>query len=523
MINKFFFFKYLLFNKKYFLANLNKNFNQPIVLCEISDLKLFSLSNSFFLKSLSDFHGAKVYSFYLNLTKYDFIKNFIKKILNPFSVYYIYKSFSNKVLFLNFIKSNSSTKNFTRIKNNFDLINLKFKGIQIGDCIYDDYLARFKVATIHIESDHFKKYLKIYKGFIFFWDNFFIKNNVRSVVVSHSVYLPGLLARIALIHNCNVFVISPSSHYRLTKKNFIKWSDQYYYPRFFKRIKPNIKKMLLNLAKKNLAFRFRGQNDARYKISNAIQPAFKNIKLSTKKKFNYSKNINILISSHCLSDAPHVYGKMLFPDFTKWLYFLANLSHKNKFNHCRWFLKGHPAFYDYETEIYKKISEKFKNIKILPKNTTHDDLILDVKIDLVLTVYGSVAYEYPLFNIPVINAGYNPSMGYNFALTPNTIKEYTTVLNKINFIKKNKNIYIRKNIKKIYEFYAMHHLIDYNLLDELKINTQNLSDYHDLKNYKIFLKNITTIKYLQVLKKYNIFIKSNSRRLLINRLNDINY
>jgi hypothetical protein len=523
MINNFFFFKYLSFNKKNFLANLDKNYNNPIVLCEISNLKLFSLSHSFFLKSLSEFYGAKVCSFYINFTFYDFIKNFIKKILNPFSVYYIYKSFSNEVFFFNFIKSNGSIKNFSRIKNNFDLINLKFKDMQIGDCIYDDYLTRFKVPTIDIESNHFKKYLKVYEGFISFWDNFFIKNNVKSLVVSHSVYLPGLLSRIGLIHNCSVFVISPSSHYRLTKKNFIKWSDQHYYPKFFKKIKPKTKKILINLAKRNLYLRFRGQNDARYKLSNAIQPVFKNIKFSKKIKFNYSKNVNILISSHCLTDAPHVYGKMLFSDFTKWLDFLGYLSHKDKFNQCKWFLKPHPAFYDNETKIYKKISEKFKNIEILPKNTTHDYLIRDVKIDLVLTVYGSIAYEYPLFNIPVINAGHNPCMGYNFALTPSSIKEYKAVLNKIYSIKKNQNINTKKNIKKIYEFYAMHHLIDYNLLNDFKISTQNISDYNDLKNYKIFLKNITTEKYLKILKKYNIFIKSNSRRLLFDKLNDINY
>jgi hypothetical protein len=54
---------------------------------------------------------------------------------------------------------------------------------------------------------------------------------------------------------------------------------------------------------------------------------------------------------------------MLFSDFTKWLDFLGYLSHRDKFNQCKWFLKPHPAFYDNETKIYKKISEKFKNIK----------------------------------------------------------------------------------------------------------------------------------------------------------------
>ena len=49
-------------------------------------------------------------------------------------------------------------------------------------------------------------------------------------------------------------------------------------------------------------------------------------------------------------------------------------------------------------KIYVK---KFPNIKRIPSNTPHNQLISE-GVDVVLTVFGSVQFEYPFFNIPVI-------------------------------------------------------------------------------------------------------------------------
>ena len=68
--------------------------------------------------------------------------------------------------------------------------------------------------------------------------------------------------------------------------------------------------------------------------------------------------------------------------------------------------------------------KKYKNIKILPNNYSHKQIISE-KVDFVLTQHGSVGFEYPLFKIPVINSSYNnPQVGYKFNLNPKNIYEY---------------------------------------------------------------------------------------------------
>ena len=64
-------------------------------------------------------------------------------------------------------------------------------------------------------------------------------------------------------------------------------------------------------------------------------------------------------------------------------------------------------------------------------------LINNIGIDAVLTVYGSIAHEYPLFNIPVLNAGTNPHMGYKFSITPKSKLDYENFID--NLLSKNKN------------------------------------------------------------------------------------
>ena len=60
-------------------------------------------------------------------------------------------------------------------------------------------------------------------------------------------------------------------------------------------------------------------------------------------------------------------------------------------------------------------------MNFLPKETTHDQLIYE-GISVVLTSYGSVGHEYPIFNIPVVNSSIDgPHMDYGFNIYPKDI------------------------------------------------------------------------------------------------------
>lgn len=503
------FFKYLRFNKTHFKYN-HKNKN--IVLVEFPNLKSFAISSSYFSHTLCEINKAKPLLYFPNFLTY---KNKIKltaQFFNPFSCINIFKSFTNSIIIpqkkQKIFKIEKKIENFfSKIKNKETFLKMKYNDVLIGDVLYDEYIARFKVPTIDLHTHQFKKFF--YESFylIFFWEDFFENNNVKSIILSHSVYIMGLIGRIGISKKIKVYVISPQSHYKLTKKKYIKWNDHYDYPSQFKRLKKISKLKLLKDAKKNLNLRLSGKKDFRYKTARSIKSVFSKNQITSYRPKN--KNKNVLIASHCFMDAPHVYGEMIFNDFYDWIKFLGKTSNSKSFSeNVNWYIKVHPSLYDRNIKIFKKLLEEFPKLKLVDKNETHDHLINKIGIDIVLTVYGSIAHEYPLFDIPVLNAGTNPHMGYNFSMSPTTKKDYDNFLK--NLLNKKKNIKFQK--KQIYEFYAMHHLVDYNFFEDLNIeyNLEKADKIYSLCKY-IEQTNLTTHK--KKIKVYRDFIYSKSRRL----------
>jgi hypothetical protein len=94
-------------------------------------------------------------------------------------------------------------------------------------------------------------------------------------------------------------------------------------------------------------------------------------------------------------------------------------------------------------EIIHDVAESSKNWQILPKDTSHYE-VLQLGIDLALTVHGTIATEYPYFNIPVMNATTrNPHSSFDFSITPDSREEYERILTNLprKHILKSKSIF----------------------------------------------------------------------------------
>ena len=73
---------------------------------------------------------------------------------------------------------------------------------------------------------------------------------------------------------------------------------------------------------------------------------------------------------------------------------------------------------------------KNSKIKILPRNISHNDIISS-GVDLALTVNGTIAHEYALKGINVINASpNNPHASYNFNYHAKNLQDYFKLLKK---------------------------------------------------------------------------------------------
>ena len=121
--------------------------------------------------------------------------------------------------------------------------------------------------------------------------------------------------------------------------------------------------------------------------------------------------------------------------------------------------------------------KKYPTLKLIDKNITHSQLISE-KINVILTIYGTIGLEYAYFNIPVINAGSkNPHCSYNFNYHAKNIDDYNYAIDNFEKIKLN------YDKKYIYEYFYMRYLHGFYLFpDELENDYGNI-DYQSCLIY----------------------------------------
>lgn len=508
MSNLFYYFKFLLFSSKNIRS---KNSSNNIILLEVFDVKASVIAMSFFAKSLANIHNANILCYYPKFKSFkSSLKLFLKQ-LNPFNILAVYKSFCNKDFHIPIAKKNTKNlkknkKKISKIKTKKNVINIKYKNVQIGDSIYDEYLRSFNKSTIDIKEISFKNFLLSAFELIDYWDNYFQQNkkNIKAIVVSHSVYFMGLVSRIGLANNIPCYVVGWTQVNRISKKNFSRYPNPNTYPKIFKTFDKKKQKKYLKQAENNLRLRLSGKKDILRNISRPIDPVYSNDKTSDKFITDHSK-LNVLIASHCFNDAPHFYGSMIFTDFYEWIDYLGKKSKEKKYN---FYLKLHPAHYEHNKKTVTFFLKKYPDLKFVPKTIGHKQLI-EQGINIALTVYGSIAHEYPFLNIPVVTCGQNPQQSYNFCYNPKTFKEYDYIINNL------ENYKAKKNVKKnILEFYAMHYLTDYFFLGNAAMNSEIVNSF---KIYRFIMEKIKKKYFYRITNKiFSNFILSKKRRIYFN-------
>ncbi len=257
--------------------------------------------------------------------------------------------------------------------------------------------------------------------------------------------------------------------------------------------------------------RFKGKlsNDIVY-LSRSAYRKKKNFRI-----INKSKNLKILIAPHSFSDSPHCYGNNFFTDHFEWLEFLGQVSNLSNYD---WYIKCHPdytTYFDKTVDQVKNFTKKYPKINYLNSNVSHLQII-EEGINFVLTVNGSIASEYPYFDVCAINASKNnPHNQYDFSVTPSNKREY---INIIKNLKLSKNRIIKKEIL---EYYFMRHE-HYNnrwFFSDLNKVKKEIKDYKNFSNYLIYqywLKNFNLKQHNIKYKKIKKFIDSNDYIFLDN-------
>ena len=328
--------------------------------------------------------------------------------------------------------------------NKYQLLNYELFGIRIGDIFYDDHLRQRSLVTIDFGSIEFKQDFEFFVSNFIWWHTYFKESNIQLVCVSHSVYRQAITARLGLHFKAKVFVSSASRIYRLTRDN--PWADME-----FLDYDPNSTEQLgytINPARaaEGLLKLKQGKSitAAHYSVSGYLGGLNTSIVSKTSRP-------KVMIAAHCFSDAPHVYGDMLFEDFDSWLNFLHELSLKTNYD---WYIKAHPAFYETDKEHFQKYTRKFINFTAISPEYSNTELIAQ-GIDVVLTVYGTIAFEAAEQGVLVINASKRtPHGNYSFTISPTSIPDYEKSILQIPILKESHTI----STSEILHFFDLHHL-----------------------------------------------------------------
>lgn len=328
------------------------------------------------------------------------------------------------------------------------LEQMTYRNIIIGDLIYDTYLRRTNLPTIDLQSSEYRKVLIEAIGLVDYWFEYFANQEVAAICISHCVYLGAIPARVGVNLGVQVFQVNTQAIYRVTTKFLHAYTDFVNYKEEFQKLPQEIREAGLVSAKKRLDLRFSGQVGVDMPYS--TKSSYSAVSQALGTGIIQNSRLKVLVAIHDFFDSPHSYGNNFYPDFYIWLYKLNELSLELDYD---WYIKTHPDIQGPGNSVLREFIDQSNGFRLVPSKTSHHNLIED-GIDCVLTVFGTIAMEYPYLGKTVVNASRsNPHVAYNFSVTPRDKSHYEEII-------RNLQQYCSIKLKKeeILEYYYMHNI-----------------------------------------------------------------
>jgi hypothetical protein len=322
---------------------------------------------------------------------------------------YSRKSGKYKQLARDLIGQNRSPEQFER---------LKYRNVLVGDAVYDSFLRGNNLPTIDFDHPDLLEKLANALYYIDSLYDYFLAEEVKAVCIIETTYMLALPGRVAFEFNIDVFIITHSRVFRLNKNEYIGFHEFLKFRSVYSSLPQTIKAW--------------GTERAKLTMPSILARA--GFELNSKISFNHfpqghsyqlKKPLKLLVSAHDFFDSPHRVGYAFFSDFYIWLSFLNSVALKTNY---KWYVRTHPNARHWNQEVINSIFRETPSVTLLSPLIRNAELV-EMDFSAVLTVFGTVGSEWPLYGVPVINASARHKHVNIFGnITPKNKKEYIDLL-----------------------------------------------------------------------------------------------
>lgn len=356
----------------------------------------------------------------------------------------IYKSFGMEPFFLTgkrhlgaYIIGCIKALKFLLSGNNGErLLHLQYKGIHIGDLVYDQIIRTVKGKYTVDKIEGKAEFQILAKAYTVadICDKLYKKNPPAYFVAGDIICINGIYVRMAAKYGAKVVSVCTGYKTKLLAKDY---RNQMYEPNYHGIVGDEVEKIIqdgmpagwLEEAEKRLENIFKGIGDWN------TENAFGNKKIEEKNQvlsqigINNDKK-NIIIMAHCFSDAPHCGGEFVYKDYYEWLEETLKLT--SQIDSVNWILRAHPSRAQYgEQGVVEELYEKYKNDNLHWLSDEYSAAMVPVLADALITVNGTAGVEFSCKGIPCVNAGNAFYTRLGFTQYAKTKDEYEMILRKL--------------------------------------------------------------------------------------------
>jgi len=314
-------------------------------------------------------------------------------------------------------------------------LSFVYKGVPYGDFVYDGYLARYSMATLHrfdcrlsrvfysllVNDDQARSLLE--------------DNSIKAVLVAHFMGMDtGPLSRVAMFNKIPLYW-KGGGHGIFNLAVFRNLEERYNYPH-----KPTVAEVdaLAYSHKEEIEDDFKNFIEQSKKATFGVfTVAYNNTLHSQVSRESFLKDLAledkplIFVMLHAFNDHPHSHFRaMLFADYYDW--FRSTLRFALKDTSKNWIFKEHPANRFYRTgdiDLNKIMGHLPGHVKFIRQDSViRASTVLNVA-DAIITCLGSAGVEMPaLARIPSVIASDTFYDRLGFAIEPSSKQEYFKVI-----------------------------------------------------------------------------------------------